>query len=430
MQEPNMKMNPKVPAIVCDADKLSQIAIIQELGRLGVPVIALSASAKAIGFGSRYVRQGIVCDIPSHDDAYVEFLISKAPRGVLFYSNDANTENISRNRQRLVSRGFSVFVSDPAALQRVIHKDQLFHTARECGVSVPRCALVSSAAELEGWVDIFGLPLILKSTNLAGGIYRFVTNRDAAAATFQELSEVIHSKTLEHRESQLMAQQWIPQSNIRLWNFNACVQAGKIVSFCMGRRLRTDVRPDGSLGSMLLFGETAFHAGIFEENRRLLEHVKFDGLVETEWSEGTAGRGFYLYDFNPRPSGNIRWVFRSGVSLAGQYYRLALGLPAEPQTMKIGTKYAKVFYRHNDFLHALEDHKRTTAEKLRVLADDLMIVIRCGRHGVDVLDPKDPGPTFRACAELGALLLDKLRRRWKRFTRTSDRAPGHVKYAS
>ncbi|HLK48891.1 MAG TPA: hypothetical protein VKT49_12190 [Bryobacteraceae bacterium] len=425
-----MRADLQTPAIVCDAEKLSQTAIIQELGRLGIPVVALSASAKAIGFGSRYVKQRIVCAVPSHEDPYVEFLISKAPRGVLFYSNDANTENVSRNRQRLASSGFSVFVSDPATLQRVIHKDQLFLTAQECGVLVPRCALVSSAAELEASIDGFGLPLILKSTNLAGGIYRFVTSRDAAVPTFQEMSEVIHSRDLEHRGSQLMAQQWIQQDDTRLWNFNACVQSGKIVSFSMGRRLRTDVRRDGSLGSMLLFGQTAFHAGIFEENQRLLEHLNFDGLVETEWSEGTAGPPFYLYDFNPRPSGNIRWVFRSGVSLAEQYYRLALGLPAVPQKMKIGTKYAKVFYRQNDFLHALEDHRRTTRERLRILADDLMMVVRCGRHAVDVLDPKDPGPTFRACSELGAVFSDKLIHGCKRFTRSSIRGLRHAKCAS
>ena len=419
-----------VPAIVCDADKLSQIAIIQELGQLGVPVVALSASEKAIGFASRYVHRRIVCAVPSHEDAYAEFLISEAPRGVLFYSNDANTENISRNRQRLVANGFSLFVSDSATLKRVIHKDLLYHTARECGVSVPRCVLVSSAAELETSIDILGLPLILKSTNLAGGVYRFVVSRDAAAATFQEMHEVIHSKTLEHRDSQLIAQQWIPQSNIRLWNFNACVESGKIVSFCMGRRLRTDVRPDGSLGSVLLFGETAFHAGIFEENLRLLEYLKFDGLVETEWSESAAGPPLYLYDFNPRPSGNIRWVFRSGVSLAEQYYRLAQGLPPAAHTMRIGTKYAKVLYRQNDFLHALEDRKRTTTEKLLVLAADLMILVRCGRHAVDVLDPRDLGPTFRACAELGRLFSDKLRRLLKRVTRVWDRRLRYVKYAS
>lgn len=418
----------RAPAIVCDADKLSQVAIIQELGRLGIPVAAVAGSARAIGFGSRYVRQRLICQIPSYEPAYIEFLLSEAPCGVLFYSNDACTENVSRHKEELAVRGFSLLVSDPLTLERVIEKDRLYQTARECGVAVPRCAPVASPAELEARIDALGLPLILKSTNLAGGIYRFVPTREAAAAVFDEMSEVIHSAALEHRGARLMAQQWIPQGDARLWNFNACVRAGEIQSYCMGRRLRTDVRPDGSLGSVLLYGETAHHAAIFEENRRLLAYLNFDGLVETEWSEGASGR--YLYDFNPRPSGNIRWCFRSGVSLAEQYYRLALELPPVAQTMRPRTIYAKVLYRQNDWLQAWTNPRTSLLEKVKVLLHDVCAVARCGRHAVDVLDPKDPGPTLRAVAELASMFAGRLRRGSQRFAHAWERRFRPFKYAS
>jgi len=399
------------PAIVCDAGMLSQVAIIQELGRLGIPVIALADSPSAIGFSSRYVGRRLLCSTPSYDPEYVRFLVSSAPRGVIFYSNDANTENMARHREELLACGFSILISSISTLERVTQKDRLFETALECGVSVPKCRLVSSAAELQDNAAEFGVPLILKSTNLAGGVYRFVRSRDAAPAVFHEMSELINDGNSRHRGARLMAQQWVPQADTKLWNFNACVKSGEIVCFSMGERIRTDVLPDGWRGSMLLFGKTAYNDRIFEENRRLLRHLEFDGIVETEWSESSPEPSpIYLYDFNPRFSGNIRWAFKSGVSLAEQYYRLALGMSARHQNMRTGTVYAKVFFHRNDFVDAIDNPSLSVLQKLAVLKDDLLAVTRCRRHAVDILDPSDLRPTLRAAAELVSTLSARLRR--------------------
>jgi len=409
----------ETPALVCDAGMLSQVANIQELGRLGIPVVAIADSPQAIGFSSRYVSQRLVCGTPSHDAEYIRFLISSCPRGVIFYSNDANTENIARHREELAANGFSLLVSPASTLERVIEKDRLFQTALDCGVAVPKCRLVRSIPELQDCVAEFGVPLILKSTNLAGGIYRFVQNREAAAVVFQEMSELIDCGAYRHRGAHLMAQQWIPQAGARLWNFNACVKSGRILCYAMGERVRTDVLPDGWRGSMLLFGRTARNDRILEQNRRLLRHLNFDGIVETEWSEGSPEPGsMYLYDFNPRFSGNIRWTFRSGVSLAEQYYRLALGMPPQSQAMRDGTLYAKVFFHRNDFIDAIDNPGLSFFQKLAVLKDDLTVIARCRRHAADILDPSDLGPTLHAAAELASSLSARLRR----FTHSRTRA--------
>lgn len=415
-------------AVVIDADKLSQIAIIQELGRLGIPVAAISSATRPAGFASRYPAWKLPSPVPSHEPAYVDFLLSAAPRGVIFCSNDANAENLSRHAGELRAAGFRLLLSGPEVLDRVVSKDRLHETARECGVAVPKCAPVSTAAELETMIQEFGLPLILKSTNLAGGVYRFVPSCEAAAGVFREMTGIVTSDAFRHRGTRLMAQQWIPQEGVRLWNYNACVKNGEILGCFMGERVRTDVRADGTLGSVLLYGRTAYHAAIAEDNRRLLRHIGFSGIVETEWSERASGRGVrYLYDFNPRPSGNIRWASRSGVSLVLQYYRAALELPVPARVMRDGIVYAKVLYNPCDWLEALTNPRFTAMQKLAVLREDLAAVAGCWRHAVDVLDPRDPGPTLRVCAGLAAALgesahrlCERLRPRGLRHARTSE----------
>lgn len=403
------------PAIVCDAEKLSQVAIIQELGRSGIPVIALAGTPAALGFASKYVSRHISSPLPSYDPAYIDFLLSSVPRGVLLYSNDACTENVSRHRHALLAAGFSLLISDISTLQRVIEKDRLYWTGLECGVSVPQCAFVSSAGEVADKVSEYGLPVIVKATNLAGGVYRLIDSSDSVAAVFREMSEIVATEDHRHRSPRLMVQRWIPQARTKLWNFIACVKSGEIVSFAMGERIRSDVYPDGRLGSILLFGRTRYNEHIHQLNRRLLQHLRFDGIVETEWSESTAADPqAFLYDFNPRPSGNIRWSFRSGVSLAVQCYRLALGLPPQPQTMRTGVVYAKVFYRWSDPIETLTSSRLTPGQKLAALRDDLLAVLRCHRHAVDILDLSDLGPTFRATAELARIQFRRLRRAIRR----------------
>ncbi len=404
------------PAIVCDADKLSQVAIIQELGRLGVPVVALAEPAAAIGFASRYIAKRIVCPVSSHTPEYISFLIESVAPGVIFYSNDANAENISRHRRELLANGFELLISDISVLERVIQKDKLYKTACECSVPVPKCFPVSSAGELSTVAADLRFPVILKSTNLAGGVYKFVHDLASVPAVFHEMTEIINSDGFRDRSARLMVQEWVPQENTKLWNFNACVQSGQIVCFSMGERIRTNRDRDGWIGSALLYGKTAYNHRIFEQNERILRHLRYDGIVETEWSESPSL--IYLYDFNPRPSGNIRWALKSSTSIVEQYYRIARGLPPLPQAMRNGVKYAKIFFRQNDFLDAISSGRLSMRDKLAVLAEDLAILARCRRNAVDILDLSDPGPTLRATGEIVQRLSAALRRR---ISRTAQR---------
>jgi predicted ATP-grasp superfamily ATP-dependent carboligase len=421
----------RTPAIVCDAEKLSQVAIIQELGRSRIPVIALAGTSAAPGFASRYVSRCISSPVASYDPEYIDFLHSSVPRGVLFYSNDANTENISRHRNSLLAAGFSLLISDISTLERVIDKGRLYWTGLECGVSVPQCAFVSSIDEMKSKISEYGLPVILKATNLAGGVYRMIGSTESAADVFREMREIVASGDHRHRSARLIVQRWIPQATTKLWNFNACVKAGEIISFSMGERIRSDIYPDGRLGSILLFGRTMYNEHIYQLNKRLLQHIRFEGIVETEWSEGIADTpDTFLYDFNPRPSGNIRWSFKSGVSLAVQYYELALGLPPQHQTMRNGVVYAKVFYRWSDPVEALTNSQLPLRGKLAVLKDDILAVVLCRRHAVDILDLADLGPTVRATGELSRNLFRRFWRRIKRWSCNSAHFVPKLKHAS
>jgi predicted ATP-grasp superfamily ATP-dependent carboligase len=398
-----------VPAIICDAGKLAPIAMLQQLGRHRIPIVAIADDRNAIGLASRYISKKIIAPVPSHHPDYIGFLVDSVPRGVLFYSNDANAENIARHREELVRAGFSLLISDIGVLESVAQKERLYETSLHCGVKVPKSVAVSAANLADSAADV-GYPCILKSTNLAGGVYEMVPDAHSLEPAFHRMYEIIHSSIWKHRNAGLMLQKWVSQKNVSLWNFNACVKNGEIVSFSMGRRLRTDIRRDGSIGSLLLYGETAYDESVFQANKRLLQQLKFDGIMESEWSlDSTHPEELYLYDFNPRPSGNIRWTLKSGVDMAHHYYRLSLGMPvSNVQPMASGIKYFKVICRDNDFLTSLDNPHFSWVDKLRVLGQDFAALLNAETHAVEIVDVRDLGPTLRAARDLLTVFGQKL----------------------
>jgi hypothetical protein len=98
--------------------------------------------------------------------------------------------------------------------------------------------------------------------------------------------------------------------------------------------------------------------------------------------------------------------------------------------MKTGTMYAKLIYRENDLMEALANPHFSFQQKLRVIREDLAALAGCQRHAVDVLDLRDPGPTFRAAAELAPVLGASLRRAAHRLTAGWHWKPRPVKYVS
>jgi predicted ATP-grasp superfamily ATP-dependent carboligase len=390
-----------MPAIVCDANLLSQVAIIQELGRLKVPVTAIASAGTALGFASRYASKRIVAPVPSHSDAYAGYLIDSVEPGVIFCSNDANTELLSRRRDSLVAAGFRILVAKPEVLAGLIDKGALYRTGLECGVRVPECIPIEGLDELHAAGKRIGVPSILKSTNLAGGVYRAIGKEGEYDAALLEMRAVLGSSHYRHRNAGLILQKWIDPAGVRLWNFNACVQGGEIVSYAICERVRSDVSRQGTPGSALLYGRSAHNAAILNVSRRLLRHTGYEGILECEWSQSvTDPDDIYLYDFNPRPSGNIRWVMRSGAAVVEQYYRICLDLPVDrPGPSREGVRYIKFFYKDNDLLEALAS-RRSLRAKLAIAFQDLACLVGFWKNAIDVFDPTDLRPTVRASMEL------------------------------
>ena len=90
-------LNYKMPAIVCEAEILSQITTIQALGKFNIPIIAISNDRHAVGLSSKYPVKKVVSPMSCKNISFIDFLIEKIEPGVLFYGSDSNAELISKH---------------------------------------------------------------------------------------------------------------------------------------------------------------------------------------------------------------------------------------------------------------------------------------------------------------------------------------------
>jgi predicted ATP-grasp superfamily ATP-dependent carboligase len=394
----------KTPALICDAEKLAQVATIQELGKHGIPIIALSSEPDAIGFHSKYVSKCIHIKFRSYTPQYIEYLVNHLPTGVIFYSNDANAECISKYKNYLSSAGFKFIINDYDTISKLLDKYELYLLTKHYPFSCPKSILIQNSNQLSELSNNMRFPVIVKPTNLAGGVYSFATRQADLPRLYHEMKALINSTKFSYRKPRLMLQEWVDQRNSSLWNFNACAINGNIISYSMGRRLRTDVKPDGSFGSMLLFGESEFNEAIYIANKIFLKSIYFSGIVETEWSMNQSNNAVYLYDFNPRPAGNIRWVYKTGVSLALHYYCASLQLPITPnRTMNEGIKYYKILCHNNDFCRAVDNPYLSLKNKFQIFCGNLQALLNFRDCAIDIFDPQDIRPTIVAVQELPLL---------------------------
>ncbi|MBN1684104.1 MAG: hypothetical protein JW855_01515 [Gammaproteobacteria bacterium] len=384
-----------VPAIICDAHIVSQVAIIQELGKLKIPIYAISNSDKAVGFYSKYIFEKHICKSASHTEDYIRFIIKKLPKGVIFCSNDPNAEIIAKNKDKLINNGFKLIAPDKEIFDGIRNKDRLYITAKKIQIRVPKCYLIGSVDELLAIEKKFQYPFIIKATKLAGGVYRFVRNHEEIVDVYEKMRSLIESLEWKDRSSSLMVQEWIDQRDVKLWNFNGFAFKGNILSFSMGERVRTNISSEGIIGSTLLHGRTAFNEKIYKLNKIFVENTQFSGIFESEWSENNKTSETYLYDFNPRPSGNIRWAFKSGANLVGDYYRLANDLPLiTPSPMKKNINYYKIFYEVNDFFKSNDNPNNSFNQRASILKENICAIMKYNKNAIDIFDINDPLPTI------------------------------------
>jgi predicted ATP-grasp superfamily ATP-dependent carboligase len=325
-----------VPAIVSSAGSPAAVTIVQSLGPHGIPIHALSNLDHPACLYSRYTA---TCHItpsgrgggPRHDnvqepDSLLTYLEEHVARGVLFPGTDANIRFLARHKRRLADAGFRLCIPDAEVLAHAADKSDLAAFCERHGFPAPRTVVVDSAEDLHRVAEL-QFPVVFKGVFMKN--HRFVERRTELEAAYAAFAARFAGKSDDRRA---VAQEWVPGPPERFAKlYVVCDGEGRVVAHHTLRRLRVQVRKDGSQGDTLA-AKTELVPELIERWLPFFSVLRWVGVASMECKYDERDRQYKIIEINPRPWAILKISVDCGVDVPLLYYRLAQGERLEPQT--------------------------------------------------------------------------------------------------
>ncbi len=311
------------PAAVLQVSYSCGLDIVRDLGRHGVPTLALDADPNALGLRSRYAA-GAVCPDPLMDEeaflTYLDDLGRRLPqRAVIFPSHDQYIWPLSQQAERLAPSWIVPF-SRWDDMQHVYDKRAQMEAAWRVGIDTPKTVFVNSSAELETAAGEVPFPAVLKPVESLAFKLRF-HRHIIDVATPADLARV-YGKVDDL--GTLILQERIPGAEDQLYTVGSYLDAGsRALAVFTGRKLRQYPHAGGSC----LAGVSEWVPDLADAALRLLQELHFHGVSQVEFKRDPRDGRFCLMEINAR---HWKWHGLStacGVNLSLAAYSDAAGRP-------------------------------------------------------------------------------------------------------
>ncbi len=325
----------KPPAAVFQVSYSCGLDVVRDLGRHGVPMLALDPDPAAIGLRSRYAA-GRVCPSPLADEealvTWLETIGRQMPqRAVVFPSHDEFIWPLSRHAERL-EPWFIVPFSRWDVMSKVHDKRAQMEAAWRAGVDTPKTVFVSSGAELQAAAGEIRFPAVLKPVESLAFKLRF--HRHILDVETPEELQRIYDKVDDL--GVLILQERIPGGEEELWTVGSYLDAGsRPLAVFTGHKLRQYPHAGGSC----LAGVSRWDDKLADAALRLLQELHFHGVSQVEFKRDPRNGRFCLMEINAR---HWKWhglAARCGVNLSFAAYRDAIGDPYIARRQQDGVKW-------------------------------------------------------------------------------------------
>ena len=324
-------LNVDCPVVVLNTH-YSGVAIGRDLGRLGVRVIGLSSLEKSPGRGSRWIEFRLAPDSFSQESELRTFLMRLADeltvRAILLPTRDHDINFMSRHRAELEER-FVIPLISPDALDQVMNKEVLAHTARRAGLNVPATIIVHRPSELESARSL-RFPCVCKPVYASqwrqAGIWESVGRQKALRVESYGALEAFY-EGFAHLDPLITVQEWISGGDSSLLIFGShCSPTHEVAAFFTARK-RLQYPPLAGTGIVV---EAVLLPELEEQSRDLLRVLQFRGISEIEYKRDDRDGTLYLIEVNPRHWDQHGLGSSVGVNLSEALYRDATGQSQRP----------------------------------------------------------------------------------------------------
>ena len=382
------------PVVVAPVSTGIGLGILRDLGRLGIPLIALDSEPAAIGLASRYALPCLCHDPRYEEEAFVEDLerlgAMLPQRAVVFPAYDDNVWTLSRHAERL-ERYYHVPLARWDAMQRLADKEQQMKAAWNVGVDTPKTYFVHGPDDLEAAAAAVPFPALFKPLRHQEMRRRFGT-KVIVTPTAESLAGAYETA----REcGPLMLQEIVPGDDRDFYTFGAYHDASsRALGVFVSRKVRQHPRDFGESR----IAESCWVDDVADDALRLLAELSFHGVSGTEFKRDPRDGRLKLMEVNARHWLHHSLATAAGVNLSLIAYCDALGRPIEGGTQVDGVRWLDFPRETRDSLVELVRRKLS----VRDLVSGLRSVRVDATFSFD-----DPVPAFEELATVAALQVER-----------------------
>jgi predicted ATP-grasp superfamily ATP-dependent carboligase len=295
------------------------LGVVRSLGRQGIPVWVVNQDGHVLAGLSRYAERTLPW--PDGDDAlkigYLEELAARhsTDQFLLIPTDDECTTLISQNHDLLA--GKFVLTTPPwISLQWAVNKKQMYQLGDRLGIDQPR-TLFPRSLEMLASFDL-RFPVILKPATrevlnpLTKDKAWQVEDRPRLLTRFIEACKHLPPESI-------MVQELIPGGAEAQYSYAALCLDGKPLASLVAIRARQFPMDFGRFST---FVETVEETAVATNATKLLEAIRFTGLVEVEFKRDRRDGSYKLLDINPRIWGWHSLCASAGVDFSHLLWKL------------------------------------------------------------------------------------------------------------
>jgi len=312
--------------------QVNGLGLVRGLGEAGIPSIVIDYRAN-MAAKSKYVLAGLQCPHPDEAmDAFVQYMAELGSelgtKGVLFCTNDIWLIPISKHQHELEAY-YHYPMSKWDVIGQCTDKQYLYGLAAEAGVPFPQTVVLQGIRDVEAHKTHIPFPWVIKPAITVGFLEKLgsrgrtliVKNENDLAYWQQRIV------TCGLESVPLVLQESIPGGAEALYTLTAYSDPnGEILGYSTGHKIRQNPPDAGTIIS----GRVTPTPEIFHLGQRLIKHVGFYGISNTEFKKDARDGAFKLIEINPRPGMWNYATTATGINLPLMAYRQAIGEPVKP----------------------------------------------------------------------------------------------------
>ena len=353
---------------------VSGLAVIRALGKMSIPIVAMSYQRTDFADVSKYVSEKVWIPNPiDSEEEFLEFLISNAHRwkgALILETNDYFSVSLSRNKERL-QEYYKLVTPDWPILQKFIDKEKTSILAQEAGVPHPKTYTPSSLNHLGELVKDIIYPCILKPARSHEFSTKFGTKNfqiDNEVQLFDKFRLCLDAKLT------VMVQEIIPGPDTNLFRLQAYVDStGTMSAKFFHRKVRQN---PPQFGVMRVGVGTERNKDVERLSERLLRYAGYRGYCSIEFRKDPRDNQLKFIEMNVRMPRSGLLAITSGVNFPWLIYSdLVKNQRIEVNDYHLGVYWMELYtdlvntlFRHNKEQFSLKDYLRPYLAKNKTFA--------------------------------------------------------------